>query len=59
MRLILFTRPDIFEGEAAVITAIMERGLETLHLRKPDASEEALRRGIAFLRAFFSEGMDR
>lgn len=46
MRLILFTRPDIFEGEAAVITAIMERGLETLHLRKPDTADERIERLI-------------
>lgn len=42
MRLIVYTRPDIFEGEADTIVAMMERGLETLHLRKPDIADERI-----------------
>lgn len=42
MRVILFSRPDLFEGEADMIIAMMERGLETLHLRKPDAADERI-----------------
>ena len=42
MRVILFSRPDLFEGEADMIIAMMERGLETLHLRKPDTADERI-----------------
>lgn len=37
MKLIVITRPDFFDGEAEAITALLDAGLEILHLRKPDA----------------------
>lgn len=46
MRVILYTRPDLFEGEADTIIAMMSRGLETLHLRKPNVSDEGIERLI-------------
>ena len=46
MRVILYTRPDLFEGEADTIIAMMERGLETLHLRKPNVPDEGIERLI-------------
>ena len=38
MKLIVITTPCFFEGEAEAITALFHSGLQTLHLRKPDAS---------------------
>ncbi len=38
MKLILITPPSYFAEEDKIITALFEEGLETLHLRKPDAS---------------------
>jgi len=40
MKLIVITLPHFFEEEASAITALFDAGLETLHLRKPGASEE-------------------
>ena len=42
MRLIVITTPQLFDGEASAITALLEAGLDTLHLRKPQASEAEL-----------------
>ncbi len=43
MELILITQPHFFAGEAEALTVLFRAGLETLHLRKPDATaaEEA------------------
>lgn len=42
MKLIVITRPDFFDGEAKAITALFDNGLEALHLRKPEATPEAM-----------------
>lgn len=42
MKLLVITTPQFFEGEAAAITSLFRAGLETLHLRKPGASEEEI-----------------
>lgn len=56
MKLIVITRPDLFEGETAWIEALMRAGLPVLHLRKPDASAEQIE---ALLRAVSAEFHDR
>ncbi len=38
MKLILITLPHFFAGEAEVLSALFRAGLETLHLRKPEAT---------------------
>ena len=43
MRLIAITAERIFEGEAAALNRLLERGLTTLHLRKPLAAEADIR----------------
>lgn len=40
--MILITNPQFIQGEISLINALFEQGLETLHLRKPDASFEDL-----------------
>ncbi|MDR1878132.1 MAG: thiamine phosphate synthase [Bacteroidales bacterium] len=40
MRLFVVTHPDFIVGEQDKINALFEAGLETLHLRKPDASQK-------------------
>lgn len=42
MKLIVITRPDFFAGEADLLTALFRAGLEILHLRKPQATREAV-----------------
>ena len=44
MKLITITQPAFFEGEAEAITSLFDAGLEILHLRKPGASSEYLKR---------------
>jgi thiamine-phosphate pyrophosphorylase len=39
MKLIVFTRPECFSGEAEAIDLLFREGVEVLHLRKPGASE--------------------
>ena len=43
-QLIAITLPTFFPGEAQVITTLFQNGLERLHLRKPAASADELRR---------------
>lgn len=43
MKLIVVTLPGLFTEEAALLTRLFENGLETLHLRKPSATDAALR----------------
>lgn len=38
MKLLVITRPDLFSGEAEAIDLLFRLGLDTLHLRKPQAS---------------------
>lgn len=38
MKLIVITRPDFYAGESEQIRALIENGLEYLHLRKPNAT---------------------
>jgi len=40
MQLIVITAPDVIEEEAVKITNLLDAGLETLHLRKPEWSSE-------------------
>jgi thiamine-phosphate pyrophosphorylase len=42
MNLIVITYETIFDGEASAINRLFERGMETLHLRKPQATKEEL-----------------
>lgn len=46
MRLLVITRPDFFEKEARQITELFDNGLQTLHLRKPQATVESIRQLI-------------
>ena len=43
MKLIIITSEHFFEGEAAVLNALFERGMEILHLRKPASTETELK----------------
>lgn len=40
MKLIVITRPDFYPAEAEHITLLLQQGLDTLHLRKPEASPQ-------------------
>ena len=42
-RLIVITTPTFFPGEAACLEGLLEAGLQTLHLRKPGSTEEAMK----------------
>lgn len=42
MKLIVFTYPALIPNEEKAITALFQSGLEFLHLRKPDTSENEL-----------------
>ncbi|MDR1342891.1 MAG: thiamine phosphate synthase [Prevotellaceae bacterium] len=55
MRLIVITSEACFEGEAAALNRLFERGMGTLHLRKPQATEEDLRRLLLTIRAEFRD----
>jgi thiamine-phosphate pyrophosphorylase len=44
MRLIVFTQPECFTGEAEAIDLLFRQGVDVLHLRKPGASEEVVTR---------------
>jgi thiamine-phosphate pyrophosphorylase len=43
MKLIIITTDRFFEGEAPALNALFERGMETLHLRKPASTETELK----------------
>ncbi len=43
---IVISRPEIFEGEGRMIEALIEEGIDYVHIRKPEASEEEVRRLI-------------
>ena len=43
MKLIIITTPHFWEGEAEAVEMLFHEGLESLHLRKPQASEEEMR----------------
>ncbi len=42
MKIIIITRPEIFEGEAKLVNALFAQGMERLHLRKPKATKEEM-----------------
>jgi thiamine-phosphate pyrophosphorylase len=42
MKKIIISRPDFFENEAGQINALLEKGMQLLHLRKPDCTKEEL-----------------
>lgn len=44
MKLIVFSRPDLYYGEAAQLNSLLTGGLWRLHLRKPQASREQVER---------------
>jgi thiamine-phosphate pyrophosphorylase len=44
MQLVVITHEALFAGEAYALNRLFERGMAALHLRKPEASEEELRR---------------
>lgn len=44
MKLIIITRPGFFPEEATLLTSLFRNGLQTLHLRKPQASVADIRR---------------
>ena len=43
MKLIFITTEHFFEGEAAALNALFERGMEILHVRKPASTETELK----------------
>ncbi len=51
MRTLVITSPDSPPGESVLIRLLLDEGVDRIHLRKPDASEEALRRLIESLSA--------
>ena len=42
MKIIVISRPDFFEDEAARINTLFGQGMQLLHLRKPNCSKEEL-----------------
>ena len=44
MQLMVITRPDFFKGEAMAIYQLMRAGLTCLHIRKPDSTEEQVKK---------------
>ena len=40
MQLIVFSSPAVLSQEARKISAVLDRGLQTFHLRKPGCSSE-------------------
>ncbi|MDR3188439.1 MAG: thiamine phosphate synthase [Prevotellaceae bacterium] len=55
MQLIAITSEALFEGEAFALNKLFERGMSALHLRKPRASEEELRRLLGQVSAEFHD----
>ncbi len=53
MKLILITQPQFFAGEAEAISALFRAGLQTLHLRKPEATAAEMDRLIREIPAEF------
>lgn len=43
MQLIVITSPDFLSGEAMLITQALEQGVDRIHLRKPNGTEEEYR----------------
>lgn len=52
-RLIVITTPYFFENEGTILSALLEEGLECLHLRKPDAGADEMRRLLDTIPAGF------
>lgn len=55
MRLILLTQPFFFDGEAEILNRLFHQGLPTLHLRKPQATTEAVTALISQIDAEFRD----
>lgn len=55
MKIIVITRPDIFEGETTLVNKLFEQGMERLHLRKPEATKEALAEWIEGIAPLFRQ----
>ena len=43
MKLIAITKPDFYDGEAAFIKRLFERGFDIVHLRKPNSDIDSCR----------------
>lgn len=56
MKLFLITQPFFFDGETALVNTMFSNGLETLHLRKPNATAAQLE---CFLLGIASEWLCR
>ena len=55
MNLIVITRPDFFPCEAEEVNSLFECGMPRLHLRKPGASENQMRRWIEAIQARYRD----
>ncbi len=53
MRLIVITEPHFAGNEAAVATSLFRSGLQTLHVRKPEANDESVARLLDAIPADF------
>lgn len=45
-KLLVITTPDFFNEEAGILTKLFDEGLETLHIRKPQADKDSLEKLI-------------
>lgn len=52
-RLIVITTPYFFKNEGTILSALFEEGLECLHLRKPDAGVDEMKRLLETIPAGF------
>lgn len=55
MNLIVITRPDFFPCETEEVNSLFECGMPRLHLRKPGASENQMRRWIEAIQARYRD----
>lgn len=51
MQLVVLTDPEFFPSEAALVNELFERGLPLLHIRKPDAEDDDVRRLLDHIRS--------
>ena len=54
-KLVVITHAAMLPGEAAIIQQLFEDGLEVLHLRKPEAGEQAVRQLIEAIPAVYHD----
>lgn len=53
MKLILLTKPEFFDSEAAILNALFRKGLPLLHMRKPQATADEVEALVAQIDAPF------